>query len=313
MAADAEKYMRFLEIRMATQVSETSFSGKDITAQVSWGKRITWFIVLLVCSVAVIIFGSTYFDIFPTNKNTIFLVVLAVTCLAATVFLRRIKGWRIYADIAYAFFVAAMVYLVPFLLVGWENSAMRWFHETAASTRGLAIVKVLEVTPVVVTILVLTKLSGADLGSIFIKRGNMKLGMSVSALVFFNFASSALLFFATRFTSIGRLGAAVGWGLVFSLANGFMEELWIRSIFLRRFQPLLGAGGSILLTSIIFGVMHGGAYYFTPYVLPIMVVNTFTLGLTCGYLMWKTDSIWGPALIHAAADLFLFIAVLSVA
>jgi membrane protease YdiL (CAAX protease family) len=298
---------------MAAQVVETNLGGKEVTTQVQWGRRITWFFVLLFCSLAVIILGSTYFDIFPTNKNTTYLVLLAVFFLAATVFLRRVKGWRIYGDIAYAFFIAAMVYLVPWLLAGWESTVLRWFHETAASTRGLAIVKVFEVTAVVVTILVLTRLSGADLGSIFIKRGNMKLGIPVGALIWFNFVTSGLLFFATRFTSIDRLGAAVVWGLVFSFANGFMEELWIRGIFLRRFQPVLGAGGSILLTSIIFGAMHGSAYYFTPFVLPVMVVNTFTLGLACGYLMWKTDSIWGPALIHAAADLFLFIAVLSVA
>jgi len=45
--------------------------------------------------------------------------------------------------------------------------------------------------------------------------------------------------------------------------------------------------------------------------LPFMVANTFTLGLGCGYLMMKSDSIWGATLIHAAADFFLFIAVLA--
>ena len=48
-----------------------------------------------------------------------------------------------------------------------------------------------------------------------------------------------------------------------------------------------------------------------PAVLPIFVLNTLTLGLACGYLMMKSDSIWGAVLIHAAADLFLFISVLA--
>jgi membrane protease YdiL (CAAX protease family) len=43
-----------------------------------------------------------------------------------------------------------------------------------------------------------------------------------------------------------------------------------------------------------------------------MVANTFTLGLACGILMLKTDSIWGAYLVHAAADLFLFIAILAI-
>jgi len=46
-------------------------------------------------------------------------------------------------------------------------------------------------------------------------------------------------------------------------------------------------------------------------VIPIFLVNTFTLGLACGILILKTNSIWGAVMIHAAADLFLFIAVLA--
>jgi len=74
---------------------------------------------------------------------------------------------------------------------------------------------------------------------------------------------------------------------------------------------VLGVSGSVLLTSIVFGLMHGGAVYLMPAALPFMVANTFTLGLACGYLMMKSDSIWGAALIHVAVDFFLFIAMLA--
>jgi membrane protease YdiL (CAAX protease family) len=40
-------------------------------------------------------------------------------------------------------------------------------------------------------------------------------------------------------------------------------------------------------------------------------MNTLALGLACGYLMMKSDSIWSPVIIHAASDFFLFIAVLA--
>jgi membrane protease YdiL (CAAX protease family) len=36
-----------------------------------------------------------------------------------------------------------------------------------------------------------------------------------------------------------------------------------------------------------------------------------SLGIGCGYLMMKTDNIWGATIIHAAADLFAFIALLA--
>jgi membrane protease YdiL (CAAX protease family) len=175
----------------------------------------------------------------------------------------------------------------------------------------MAFAKACEVTAVVIPIIVLTKLSGADLGSIFLKRGNLKLGLGIGGLVFVNFATSALLFFATRFSSMDLLGAAVLWGLVFSLANGFMEELWLRGIFLKRFEPFIGIHGSVWLTAIVFALMHSFAYYFMPTVLPVFVLNTLSLGLACGYLIMKSDSLWGAVMIHAAADLFLFVSVLA--
>lgn len=36
---------------------------------------------------------------------------------------------------------------------------------------------------------------------------------------------------------------------------------------------------------------YGGATYLTPVAIPFIVANTLTLGLGCGYLIMKTDSI----------------------
>jgi membrane protease YdiL (CAAX protease family) len=216
-----------------------------------------------------------------------------------------------YWQIAFAFFIAVFAVMITSLIGDWNHAFVSWSNARAGTSQFQDINKVYEMLMVVVPIIVLTKLSGADLGSIYLKRGNLKWGLSIGALVFFNFAASAFLFFATRYTSIDTLGAAAVWGIVFSCANGFMEELWLRGIFLRRFEPVLGVGGSVLVTSIVFALMHGGTTYLMPIAIPFMVANTLTMGLACGYLMMKTDSIWGATLIHTAADLFLFIAMLA--
>jgi membrane protease YdiL (CAAX protease family) len=84
-------------------------------------------------------------------------------------------------------------------------------------------------------------------------------------------------------------------------------------LFLKKLAPLIGAAGSVLLTSIYFASLHFLSVAYLPAtVVPIFMINTFTLGLACSILMLKTDSIWGAVLIHAAADLFLFIAMLAV-
>jgi len=112
---------------------------------------------------------------------------------------------------------------------------------------------------------------------------------------------------------MSKLGSVILWGLVFAFSNSLLEELWVRGLFVKKLLPLVGVVGTILLTSIWFGAMHFLSVAYMPItVVPIFVINTLTMGLACGILMVKTDSIWGAYLIHAAADLFLFIAMLAV-
>jgi len=221
------------------------------------------------------------------------------------------RHWNKYWQIAFAFFIASVAYPFTALLDGWIRAILSWFAVTTDTSQGQAIEKICEMLLKVVPILVLVKLSGADLESIFLKRGNLKLGLGIGALVFFFLAPAAFMFASQRFTSLDTLIAAVVWGLVFSIANGFMEELWLRGIFLKRFVPMLGINASVWLTSIIFALMHSFAFYFDPFALTFFMVNTLALGLACGYLMMKSDSIWGAVVIHAASDFFLFIAVLA--
>jgi len=295
---------------MTTQTVNPNLIGIE-TTQPNWLQRLGLFILFLICEAVIFIFGSHYFDIFPTNRNLTFNLGISALFLAVALWLKYHKNWNKYWQIAFAFFVASIATPIGALTENWVQTVLNWFAVTVGTSKGMAIAKVCEMLLKVLPIIALVKLSGADMGSIFLKRGDLKVGLGVGTLVFLNFSTSALLFFTTRYTNQELLGTAIAWGLVFSLANGFMEELWLRGIFLKRFEPLLGMHGSVWLTSIIFGLMHGMVFYFTPAVLPIFVLNTLAIGLGCGYLMMKSDSIWGATLIHAAADLFLFIAVLA--
>jgi membrane protease YdiL (CAAX protease family) len=295
---------------MTTQTANSNLVEKE-TIQTSWLQRIGLFLLFLVCGFAIFVFGSNYFEIFPTNKNLTYNVIVSVVSLVAALLLKRAERWNRYWRIAYTFFVASVAFPVTLLLSRWGDAVLSWFNVTVETSQGIAIAKTYEMILIVIPILLLTKLSGADLGSIYLKRGNWKLSLGIGALLFFNFAISALMFFAERYTSMDILGAAIVWGLVFSFANGFMEELWLRGIFLKHFEPLFGVGGSVLLTSIVFASMHAGAVYLNPAAVPFLLAYALTLGIGCGYLMMKTDNIWGATIIHAAADFFAFIAMLA--
>lgn len=295
---------------MNAQITSTSLQEKE-TNLPNRIQRVGLFILFLICEAAIFIFGSHYFNVFSTNKNLAFNLAVSAIFLIIALWFKYDQRWNKYWQIAFAFFIASVAYPFTALFDNWVRTVLNWFSLTTDTSQGLAIEKICEMLLKTVPILVLVKLAGAEMGSIFLKRGNLKLGLGIGALVFFFLAPASFMFGAQRFTSLDTLIAAVVWGAVFSVVNSFMEELWLRGIFLKRFAPMIGINGAVWLTSIIFAILHGFAFYFDPMALAFFVVNTLALGLACGYLMMKADNIWGAVVIHAASDFFLFIAVLA--
>jgi membrane protease YdiL (CAAX protease family) len=286
---------------------------KATPASTSLAYRAGLFVLFLICALGVFLLGSNYYKMFPTNGSIIYSASLSTVFLIAAVRLKRSEKFVIYWQIAYAFFVASTVNLVSALFAGYNSPIVQSFGVSMDTNQGLAIGKLYDALLVVIPILVLTRVSGANLGSLFLKKGNNnhRWGLGIGALVLVNFFTSALIFFGTGY-DLAKLGSAIVWGAVFAFCNGFLEELWVRGLFLKKLVPMIGVTGTVLLTSVWFASLHYLSVAYLPAtVVPIFLVNTFTLGLACGILMLKTDSIWGVFLIHAAADLFLFIAVLA--
>jgi membrane protease YdiL (CAAX protease family) len=275
--------------------------------------RIGLFVLILACGIAVLLFGVNYYKLFQTNGNLVYSASLCTIFLAAALLLKRSKKLNQFWQIVYAFFIASTVNLISILFSGYNLDFLRLFGANEASNQGLTILKIFEVILVVTPIIVLTKVARLDLGSLFLSKGNLKLGLGVGLLVFFNFSTSVLMFFSMSYPNLAKLGDALLWGFVFSLANGFSEELWFRGLFMKKLAPLVGFWATVILTSIWFALLHLlSAPYMPAQAIPIFAVNTLTLGLACGYLMLKTTSIWGAVIIHVAADLFLFVATLAV-
>jgi membrane protease YdiL (CAAX protease family) len=287
--------------------SARDLSQTELAVRSSWFHRLGLFTLFFVCGVAVFFFGCNYFRIFPTNSNLAYEGGFALTFLIAALLMRKSERWARYWPIAYAFFIASAVWFITTLVGGFGNWALRWTHLSDSTPMGVAVGKVGEVIGTVTIILVLNKLAGADLGSVFIKRGNLKWALVVGLAVLLNFGTAALMASAGKYTQLELLGPVMLWGLVFSLANGFMEELWFRGIFLGKLQPLIGRGAAILLTALLFSIMHAGALYMSPAVIPVFLINIFTHGLAMGYLVYKLDNLWGASLYHAACDFWLFI------
>lgn len=295
---------------------ETTTINTVVKTKPEWqsiGYKVLMFIILLICSLAVFVLGSNYVQLFPTNGNWIYAASTTGFFLVASLLFKRSVKFAKYWPITYAFFIASTVNLVSDLFGGYNTDFVHLFGVYTGENAIAALAKIYETLLIVIPIIVLTLVSGADLASIFLKVGNQnaKWGFGVGGLVLVNFFTSVLIFFGTGY-ELPKLGSAIVWGFLFSIFNAFSEELWIRGIFLKKMFPIIGIAGTVLLTSTTFSIFHlTSVAYLPPMAVPVFLFNTFTLGLACGILMQKTDSIWGAYLIHMAADVFLFIATLA--
>lgn len=76
------------------------------------------------------------------------------------------------------------------------------------------------------------------------------------------------------------------------------EELFFRGILLRRFTLKWSPQKSIIISSIIFGIIHFN---------PINVVFAFALGCVLGYAYLKTKNIFVPMLLHSFSNFLAFL------
>ena len=76
--------------------------------------------------------------------------------------------------------------------------------------------------------------------------------------------------------------------IVLALVPAFCEEFLFRGVILSNLMPY-GKGLAIIVSSVLFGLMHGNFYQF---------LYTTAAGLVLGYIYVLTDSIWCSVLMH---------------
>jgi uncharacterized protein len=232
--------------------------------------------------------------------------VLTAILLAAVLLLRRSKSSKEYWQIFYVLFVAAVAVLLSVLFSG---SLVEMFGYTPINPQGIAIVKLSESLWRVIPILVLMAIAGADRRSMYLTKGKIILGLAIGIPGFAGFVILAFMPLARQEGGLNKLLLLSPWILIFILANGFMEELLYRGIFLRRYEPFLGKGLSNLLAAIVFTLIHVQVIYVSDVIQFLLIV--FPLALIWGYLMQQTDSLWGSVSFHAGADCMIIFGIFT--
>jgi len=268
--------------------------------------RLFLFMIFLICGLTIFFVSVTFSSAIPGGIRIWVRIGISLLFLAIAFYLRINKRFEKYWKVLYAFFVASFSFFMGGYLSG---LALRYFNLTVDTHNGIAFAKMFESLFTVIFIILLIKISGDDLGTIFLKKGKLKSGLAIGLAGFLGFAIISIAQAGSQGISISRIISWLPLILIFVLSNGFMEELLFRGLFLKRYERFVGARLANLLTALIFTLAHMKVSY-APELL-IFLVIVFFLALFWGYIMQKTENLWGSALFHAGADLLLIIGIFA--
>ncbi|HEY6875446.1 MAG TPA: CPBP family intramembrane glutamic endopeptidase [Candidatus Dormibacteraeota bacterium] len=256
--------------------------------------------------------------------EVIFVAALAALLLAAALVAKRQPAGIAYWEIPYALFV-----FVAAALFGDGNVSpfQRLFvqdvlHEStstnnplAATVTGTVLAQLFGTAMLAIPIVALTKASGAGLESIFLSRPKDWLTLVIALIVFvalyvLTMRGRTVSFFPVHGdASTARFIAFTPALVVLVLLNGFREELWFRALFLKKYARLLGPVAANLLTAIVFVSFHVQVRY-SASILPFLAY-ALLIGLVCGWMMQRSQSILASTIFHAGTDIPIFLVYLS--
>ena len=260
------------------------------------------FLVFLVCLLAVFTVAMVFFERWSDRAAGTTRVVVTVVFLAAAVTAYQFPRFKEYWLVFFACFTASF----SLLMAGqFGEYGPRILYLAAGTPRGIAVARLSEAVIVLFFVLLFTVAARTDLASIYLRRGELRRGLAIGGVAFAILLVVGVVQAAMQDVGVLRLLSWAPWILVFALANGFMEELLFRGLFLRRLEPLVGIVGANVLTARVFAVAHMRAGYVSNVF--VFAGVAFVLGLVWGYVMQKTDSLWGAALFHAGADVLIVV------
>lgn len=267
--------------------------------------RPSLFLLFLLGGLLVFLPTMAFASLLSRNAAMAIRLGTSVFLLGAAILVRRSERYKRFGELLLSLFVAS---LALFIAWNFSNVPLRVLGLTLESPAGIAVAKFSEAFMIVVAILGLTKGSGSSMRAVFVHRGKLRLGL-ITGVISFLILSALATLQAYEQGTLGSVLPVTHWTLLFVLANGFMEELLFRGLFLKRLEPFLDRHLSNLAAAIVFTAAHMQVTYAPE--LAVFVVITFLLALAWGLVMQKTDSLLGSALFHAGADTLIITGILA--
>ena len=179
---------------------------------------------------------------------------------------------------------------------------------SVATPQGAAVAKLSEAIPMCAAILLATLLARRGLGPLGLRKGRLWLSLGLGLLSAVPLLAFLALVPGTGADALLAVPAAtilswLPWIVLFSVANGFTEELWFRGSWFGTFRELVGAPAAMHVTSLAFSAMHVIVYWSQPAALAVLWPVFLYVGYACAVIVGKTGSLWGAVLGHVIVDI----------
>lgn len=275
-----------------------------------WGERI--FLALLFTAIGsmIIIVFSPLRPLLDGDVDYLGRIGLIILLLIAVVLIRKSTRFEKYWQVFLGLLVMATAVSLDWVFASYLMDSLGINDKTPLS---FALLKLNECVVVVCSVILLSRMAGGSLGSIYIQKGNLKQGLIIGGIAFFVCVAGSIpmtsLMFKPGDLTIARIISWIPWILISVLANATQEELLFRGLFLRKLQPFFGKFLSTLLIVFVFTLLHKGISYTANDLIFLAVL--LPLGLAWGFIMQKTDSVWASILFHAGTDIPIFLGIFS--
>jgi len=274
-----------------------------------WGERILLALFFTALGSLIMIVFSPWRPMLGRLADYLGRIGLIVLLLVAVLLVRRSRRFEKYWQILLGLLILAIAVSLDWVFGIYLIDHVGVIDTTPA---GWALLKLNECAVIVCVVILFTRMSGGSLGSIYIQKGNLKLGLIIGLITFCLAAAGSIPManlFKAQGLSLARILPWIPWILIYVLANAAFEELMFRGLFLRKLQPFFGKFMSNFLIAFVFTGLHLGVAYTADQ--RIFIAVLFPLALAWGYIMQKTDSVWGSILFHAGMDIPIMLGIFS--
>ena len=244
------------------------------------------------------------------NLGDVWGVVAPVVFGLVYFLLHRSSRLRRFSGITYAFFVFALVIAVRHLVL--DSSSV---NGLLSSLNGLVVYQVIDTSVVFVPVILLIRANGGNLGSLFLQKGNLRLGLGIGIPVFLVFLVVSFVIEQALAASFGVRGVGLLFVLslapylsVVALLNGPKEELLYRGLFLQRYDAFLPQRSTNVLSAVVFALSVVEPEFLPQLIGAVLVA--LVGGLLFVRLMRKTKSLIGSGICEGASTIPVYLIVI---